>query len=70
MLGASKINIPMKVINTLKEWNQQENTMGSDYDKRVANALLLVCVAPEDLAAHKVNNHVRNLIFGKFYTRF
>lgn len=67
MLGDSKIEIPKKVIDTLKGWNQQKDTIGPNYDKRMTFALLLVCVTGEDLAEYKVNNDVRNLIKGKSY---
>lgn len=67
MLGDGKIEIPKKVINILKEWNQQKDTMGQNYDKRVAFALLYVCVSGDDLVEHKVNNDVKNLIIGELY---
>lgn len=66
MLGASKIEIPKRVIDTLTEWNQQKDKSGPDYDKRVISALLLVCVTEDDLAKHNVSKDIRNLIIGKF----
>lgn len=67
MLGDCKIEIPKKVINILKEWNQQKDTMGRNYDRRVTFALLYVCISGDDLAEHKVNDDVKNLIIGEFH---
>lgn len=63
-LGSEQIEIPSKVINTLKIWNQQEDKMGADYDKRVAIALLLVCVNAKDLLNSMVSEDVKNFISG------
>lgn len=70
MIGASKIEIPHKVINTIRGWNQQKNKIGPDYDKHVAVALLLVCVSKTDLANFNVKKDVKNLITGKQKTAY
>lgn len=69
-MGEKKILIPNKVINVLKGWNQNESTLGTDYDKRITVALLLVCVDTADLVNHKVNDDVKKFIAGEhlFFT--
>lgn len=56
--------VPNKVIDTLKEWNEQESKLTPEYDKRVTVALLLVCVTSDDLVKGNVDEPTKELIQG------
>lgn len=43
--------------------------MGSEYDKRVVVALLLVCVNAEDILNHLVGDDVKNFISGERFSK-
>lgn len=64
MYGANNIVLPSQFINTLKFWNTNAGKSGAEYDKRIVIALLLILVKPQDLADHKVNDDVKNFIYG------
>lgn len=66
MMGNDKFLVPSKFINALIEWNAPATIKSAEYDKRVTIALLLMCVTAEDLANGKINDEVKNFIFGKY----
>lgn len=63
-LGGEKIEIPLRIMSIFQLWNTLEDKKGRDYDKRVAIALLLMCVPKEDLARSKVSEGVKDIIYG------
>lgn len=63
-MGDKQIEVPTKVINKLKSWNESEEKSGPDYDEYVTIAILLVCVNPDDLARGKISKFVKDFIRG------
>lgn len=64
MLGPKKLEIPLRVIQILKEWNACPKKANQDYDKRVAIALLLMCTNADDLTQRNISQEVKQFICG------
>lgn len=66
-MGQKQIVIPKKVINTLNEWNTSDIFADElEYDQRLINVLLLVCVSAENLVNRIVDNDVKDLLRGMY----
>lgn len=65
MIGCNKVLMPNKVIDTFFEWNTDSDQFGgTEYDKKMTVALLLLTTTQDDLVHFNVNQNVKDFIQG------
>lgn len=68
-LGSVKYEIPEKVIKTFNDWNSEPLKQHKVYDKLMVEALVLIFIAPEDIANGSVSAVVSDFICAFLETR-
>lgn len=69
-IGTKQVEIPDKVIKTLRTWNTCRDKRGSIYDKNLITSLLLVCADPDDILRNNISDELKDFIRGIFSSNF